>query len=234
MKLKAFVIGLGLACAQVAQAHHDDDAFQDKVRQYILDHPEVILEALERLTERERRLERTRQIAAFPDLFERPAVLGLGEKDAPRVVIEFFDYKCIPCRSIHKRLSSLVDENPNLRVEMRHLPILTPASEAATRFALATWDVAGPDAYEAVHDVLWDHKGPYNTVVFSRIAGDLSLEFDKIEGAMWTDSVTSRIDENRDIAIALDIIGTPSFVTPEDVAIGTTDIERLRALFFNQ
>ena len=197
-------------------------------------HPEVILDALALLTERQEREARAQQIAAFPSLFERPPVLGLGAQNAPRRVVEFFDYKCFPCRSIHARLATLTEANPDLRIEMRHLPILTPASEQATRFALAAQQVEGEEAYRAAHEALWAHTGPYNTVVFSRIASELTLNFEAIEDAMWSDVITAQIDENRNIAIALDIIGTPSFVTPEDVAIGTTDLERLTALFLNQ
>ena len=234
MRLKALIFAACLSCASVGHAHHENDPLQEQIRQYILEHPEIIIEALALLTEREERLARIEQIAAFPGLFERAPVLGLGAKDAPRRVIEFFDYKCIPCRSIHARLSHLVDEHADLRVEMWHLPILTPASEKATRFALATWQIAGDDAYEKAHDALWGHRGPYNTPVFAKIAERLSLDFAQIEVAMWSEPVTAQIDENRDIAIALDIIGTPSFVTPEDVAIGTTDLARLKDLFLSQ
>ncbi len=217
-----------------SMAHHENSPEEDQIHAYILDHPEIILEALERLTEREERLARANQIATFPELFERAPVLGLGSKSAPRRVIEFFDYKCIPCRSIHARLEVLVAENPELRVEMRQLPILTPASEQATRFAMAVWQVAGDDAYAETHEALWAHLGAYNTVVFSQMAEDLGLDFAVVEAAMWTDAVSQQIDANRDMAIALNIIGTPSFVTPEDIAVGTTDLERLTTLFLNQ
>lgn len=220
--------------ASLAMAHHENTPEEDQIHAYILDHPEVILEALERLTERQERLARANQIAAFPDLFERAPVLGLGSTSAPRRVVEFFDYKCIPCRSIHARLDVLVSENPELRVEMRQLPILTPASEQATRFAMGVWHIAGDDAYAAAHDALWAHLGTYNTVTFSKMAEDLGLDFAAIETAMWSDEVSQRIDANRDMAIALNIIGTPSFVTPEDIAVGTTDLERLATLFLGQ
>ncbi len=234
MKIAQALILVLLWSTPFASAHHSNDPTEEKIHQYILDHPEVILEALERLSAREEQLARAAQVAEFPSLFTRPPVLGLGSADAPRRVVEFFDYKCIPCRSIHARLEALVATQPDIRIEMRQLPILTPASERATRFAFAVWELSGDAAYVAAHEALWAHIGPYNTSFFSKVAQSLSLDEDLIEEVMWSDKITAKIDENRDMAIALGIVGTPSFVTPTDIAVGTTDLERLTELFVSQ
>lgn len=223
-----------LALTSVTCAHATEQSFEDRVRTYLLENPEVILEALAVLTEREEAAVRKAQIAEYPDLFDRAPLLGLGDPTAPIRAIEFFDYKCLPCKAVHAPLEAMVAENPQLRIEMRQLPILTPASEKATRFAFAALEVAGEDAYRKAHTLLWEHRGPFNTVVFTRMSDELDLAYTVLETAMWSEPVTKRIDQNRDVAIALNLIGTPAFVTTHDVAVGTTDVDALTELFLSQ
>lgn len=229
-----YLAGLVVSAASAVAANAAEQTFEDKVRAYLLSNPEVILEALAVLTEREEAAARKAQIDAYPELFTRKPILGIGDPEADVRVVEFFDYKCLPCKAVHAPLAALVDTNPNLRVEMRQLPILTPGSEKATRFAFAVLEVAGKEAYASAHDMLWAHRGPFNTAVFSRMTEALGLELDVLDPVMWSDEVTEKIDFNRDMAIDLNLVGTPAFVTPTDIAVGTTDIELLKVLFLNQ
>lgn len=213
-------------------AHEDN--FEDRVRDYILNNPEIILEALETLSERQAQAALVEKIAAYPDLFEGSAVLGIGSADATVRVVKFFDYKCVPCKAIHPHLEALVTDRPDLLIEMKHLPILTPGSERAARFALATQLALGDAAYVAVHEALWQVHGPLNTVGFKRIADDLGLDFARIEEAMDAEPVTAEVDGNRDIAIDLGILGTPGFLTSDSLVVGETNTDRLAALWLSQ
>lgn len=211
-----------------------EDDFDAKVRAYILDNPEVILEALTILSDRERAAEMSARIADFPQLFDDPPIHGIGDPDAPIRVIKFFDYRCVPCKAIHPALLALTDKEPALRIEMRHLPILSPGSERAARFALAVRQVAGNGAYERVHDRLWTVRGPLNAVTFERIALEEGLDFQPIADRMDDAEITDRITYNRDAAIALEILGTPAFVTPNTVSFGQSDVGALAETWLNQ
>ena len=109
-------------------AFAEADDFGDRVRAYLLENPEVILEALEILAKREAQASVERRLEAFPELFADAPRHGLGDPDAPVRVIEFFDYRCVPCKAMHPRLVELVERRPEIRIEMRHLPILSPGS----------------------------------------------------------------------------------------------------------
>lgn len=223
---------LGAAICTAAQA--DDAAFDSRVRAYILANPEIILEALTILSEREAEAAMRQQVAAYPQLFSDPPQLGMGAPGAGLRVVEFFDYKCMPCKAVHPVLEKFVETHPNVRIEMRHLPILTPGSERAARFALAVREVAGEQMYARAHDRLWDIRGPLNAAGFKRISTELNLPYDKIAARMESAEITARINYNRDAAIAMQILGTPAFVTPESVTVGQTDIDVLAANWLNQ
>jgi protein-disulfide isomerase len=220
--------------SQPSAADMTDSEFEDRLRTYILAHPELILEAMETLSERERLAEQSARIAAYRDIFEEAPVLGIGPDMAEHVVIEFFDYRCAPCKAVHPKLQSALKDHPNVRVEMRHLPILSPGSERAARFALAAKNIGSPEQYRAVHEALWKLEGPLREPTFRQIAEAENLNWSKIKIAMQSDAVSARIDKNRNIAIDLDILGTPAFVTPTSVRFGSTEAEGLVAEWLNQ
>lgn len=220
-----------LTLGMTGQGQADD--LDARVRAYILNNPEVILEALTLLADREAKAEITAKIAAYPDLFADPPTLGLGDPDAPTRVVEFFDYKCGPCKAMHPGLRRIAQDNPTLRIEMRHLPILSPGSERAARFALAVQTLYGGDAYARAHDLLWHHKGPMNAGVFARIARENGWDSDGIDRETDSAAITARIDQNRSIAIDLGLRGTPAFVTPTSVSFGQSDVGALAESWLN-
>lgn len=234
MRRKIFTIIAFFSFAFPSVAHEDDGTFEDRVRAFILNNPEIIVEALTVLSEREARAETIARLAEYPDLFTDPPRLGEGNPVAPLRVIEFFDYNCAPCKAVHPALVAFTEKHPEVRIEMRHLPILSPGSERATRFALATQIAYGDDAHRAVHDALWDMRGPLNAAGFKRIADELSFDFQRIEPLIESDEVTARIDYNRDVAITLEVLGTPAFLTPDSVVFGSTEIEELSELWLNR
>ncbi|MEM6635802.1 MAG: DsbA family protein [Pseudomonadota bacterium] len=231
---RTLAIALTVLTLSSVQSAATDEDFNAKVRAYILDNPEVIVEALAVLAKRERTAETVARLAAYPELFEDLPVHGLGDLNAPVRVIKFFDYKCVPCRLIHPKLVEMVDQHPELRVEMRHLPILTPGSERGARFALAVRTVHGDAAYDQAHEMLWDVRGPIRSADFQRISAELDLDLVKVTKAMDSSDVVGRIDYNRDVAIALGILGTPAFVTPTSVTFGENDPAVLLDLWLSQ
>ena len=192
------------------------------------------MRALEILSEREAAQELRARLSAFPELFSDPPRLGLGAADASIRVVEFFDYKCGPCKAMHPVLADFVERHSDVRIEMRHLPILTPGSERAARFALAVAEAFGTSVYAQVNERLWTVRGPLNTASFEKIAEDQGIDFGAVEPLMHSEAITRRITYNRDLAIALDILGTPAFVSANSVSFGTTDIDTLSAGWLSQ
>ncbi len=219
--------------ATAAIAHDDDAQFEARVRDFLMRNPQVILDAMTSLAEQDRVSAQSEVIAAFPDLFTDAPALGFGDVSAPVHVVEFFDYRCAPCKAMHPGLVDLVESTPELRVDMRQLPILSPASERGARFALAVKEVAGIEAYARIHERLWTLRGPLTVGQFKRISGEEKLDWTVVQEAMESEAVSARIDRNRDIAIALEILGTPAFVTPNSIMFGQSDIDALAKVWLS-
>ena len=106
------------------------------------------------------------------------------------------DYRCGYCRRAAPDVESLVAGDGNIRFVLKEFPILGEQSMIASRFAIATKQVAGEDAYKAVHDALIAYKGEINETALTRMAGTLGLEAGPILDSMDSDAVSEVIAKN--------------------------------------
>ena len=128
------------------------------MRAYLLEHPEVLEEAIQRLDEK-----RTAQATADQGkaLAANRRALTADPRDPVAVaangtitVVEFFDYRCGFCKSAAPEVLKLLQTEKDVRLVFKELPILPDAngrigvSERAARLALAA---RSSGKYVAVH-----------------------------------------------------------------------------------
>jgi len=198
--------------------------FGAQVREYLLENPEVIIEAINILEERNAAAEAEADkqlVAANADaLFNDGYSWVGGNPDGDITLVEFMDYRCGYCRRAVPEVASLLSEDGNIRLVIKELPILGEASVISSRFAVATKQVAGDDAYKQVHDALLEFGGEPNEVTLRRLSDGLGLDSDAILAAMNSDEVTEEINQTRELARKMNISGTPSFVLGTEMLRG--------------
>ena len=225
-------IAIMLSCsAAFADPAETDAVFGEKVRAYLLENPEVILEVMDVLAAQQD-ARATRELLAphVPTLFETQMDLRIGSPDASRIIVEFFDYNCAVCIANVPAMQAFVAANPDVAFVKKHLPILSPGSERAVRFVLAARKVYGADVYAELHDVIYGQIGPLNLVRLESYARDMALDPAMIVDRMQDDDISAVIDQHRNIAIALNVIGTPTFATPVTIHMGAVTPEILAAM----
>ncbi len=206
-------------------------AFRDEVRAYLLDNPEVIMEAVAVLEEREARA----QIRADVDLvrqnaellFEDPDSWVGGNPDGDLALVEFIDYRCGFCRRAAPEVDALLERDGNIRIIVKEFPILGEQSTLASRFAISVRRKAGDAAYKSVHDTLIAFTGEINEAALRRISEGLGLPTDTILADMESPAVTDVIEANRALGQALQINGTPTFVMGEQMLRGYLSAEEM-------
>ena len=193
-------------------------AIEGVVRDYILAHPEILPEAMERLQSQGA----ARQVADNRTALETPfpgAVLGNPRGTV--TLVEFTDYACGYCRQSVADVNALLAAHPDLRIVVRELPILSPASTEAAKMALVA---AAQGKYAAFHDAMFAGSRPdaASIAAAARTAG-----VDPTAAAAT--GVSEELAGNLDLARKLGINGTPAWVVGDRLLVGAVGREALEA-----
>lgn len=196
------------------------DATEKVVRNYILDNPEILPEAIERLQARETasQLGEIRQAVLTPF----PGAV-LGNPDGKVVLVEFSDYACGYCRHSVADVDALIAANPDLKVVLRELPILSPQSADAARMALAA---AEQGRFEAFHKVLFEIGRPTPAAI-EQAAKQAGLDLERARKVAASREVEAELQRNRALAARMGFNGTPSWVIGDQAFPGAVGREAL-------
>lgn len=207
-----------LYAAQPTGPVADRAAVEGIVRDYILAHPEIIPQAIERYQAQAT----GRLIEARRKEIETPfpgAVAGNPAGDV--TLVEFFDYACGYCRASLPDVDRLIAEDTRLRVVFRELPILSPDSEKAARSSLAA---AKAGSFLAFHRAMYraGRVDPQRIAATEKATGT--------PAPATSDPVqTAEIERNLDLARDLRLTGTPSFVVGDQILSGAVGYDKLKA-----
>jgi protein-disulfide isomerase len=191
---------LALSACDKAQP---DAAFGEKVRAYLLEHPEVLQEVSAKLAQKQQ-MEAIK--ASTAAIGRNRAQLERDPRDlvvnpAGKVtVVEFYDYRCGYCKVVAPEMSQLIRENPDVRFVFKELPIFGEVSDTAARMALTP-------------------------VVKAKAAG---IDPGAARVAAQSGAITRHLADTQALARSLGIQGTPAFVVG-DTMIPGADVAALRA-----
>ena len=205
-----------LAFDMTAMTAEERDALRDEIRGYLLDNPEVLMEAMEILEQRQS----VAQAAADAEVVQANMDALLedewswvgGNPDGDVTLVEFLDYRCSFCRRAHPELEQLLELDGNIRLIVKEFPILGEASLTSSRFAVAVLKTAGPEAYKAAHDALISLRGEPSDTRLRALAEEVGADADAVMTAMGSEEVLDVIRRNRALGQSMGINGTPSFV----------------------
>ena len=242
MKHRIFpAIALGLALATPAAAFDitnmndaEKQALRDEIRAYLLDNPEVIMEAVSVLEARQAEAQASEdstlvQVNADA-LFNDPNSWVGGNPSGDITLVEFVDYRCGYCRKAHDEVAELIESDGNIRFIVKDFPILGDASTISAQFALAVKELAGDDAYHRAGEALIKLKGNPEEPVLRRLAGTLGVDADEVMAKMESDEVAMVIAENHALAQRLKISGTPTFVMGDQMLRGYLPLDGMRGV----
>lgn len=196
------------------------------IRGYLLEHPEVLPEAMERLQAREAaRYEKAQQGAqqAVPQhlaQLQKPyAGAWAGNPNGDVTVVAFMDYACGYCRASLPGIDELLAKDPNVRVVYREFPVLGPESVVAARWALAA---AEQGKFRAFHDALYAAGQPSaeNIAIAADKAG---IDKAAAAKAIAAKPVEQEIAANHKLGEALAMTGTPAWVIGGKLLSGARD-----------
>ncbi|MDV7141090.1 DsbA family protein [Tropicimonas sp. TH_r6] len=199
-------------------------AFRAEVRAYLMENPELIMEAVAVLEERQQAQQTADDVALVKtnadDLFEDGVSWVGGNPEGDVTIVEFVDYRCSYCRKAYPEVNQLVSDDGNIRLILKEFPILGEQSVASSRMALAAKLALGDEAYKQVHDSLIAFRGEVNDISVKALASDLGLDGDAILAKMNAPEVDAILAGNHALAQRMQISGTPTFVVGDQLLRG--------------
>jgi len=211
MALAGGLVGAGAVAAL--------DRPDDEVRDYLLAHPEVIPEAMQKLQEREAGRSVSANRAAITTPFGS-AFAGNPKGDV--TLVEYYDYNCGYCRASLPAIRQLIAEDPKLRVVFRELPILAESSRSAARISLVA---AAQGKFNAFHDALYA-GGRVSDASIAAAAKTAGVDVSRL--AALAPRIDAEIARNLETAARLGVTGTPSWVVGDRVLSGALPVEELK------
>lgn len=229
--------GLALALAIVASASaqsfspQQTEELEQIVHDYILQHPEAIIESL-RAAQAKAATERLAQqrkviFAKRDELLHDPNSAVGGNPNGDVTLVEFFDYRCPYCKAIEPSLEALINEDGKLRVVYKEFPILGAVSVFASRAAIAAHQQG---KYAAFHDRMMALRGTIDNGAVLKVAEGCGLDMTKLKADMTSAATGQIIQRDYALARALGIDATPGLVIGDRVIMGAADIDSLRQL----
>jgi protein-disulfide isomerase len=145
---------------------------------------------------------------AYEVLTQAPLGQSVGPRDAKVTIVEFMDYRCIPCRQLYPLVKQVTAKHPEVRVVFRNMPIGIP-SILENRLALA----AGMQGkYLKLHDMLMQREEPVKEEELQEICKKEGLDFTQLRRDLRGKAVTENLDRTFNYAKVLGINADPTFL----------------------
>ncbi|MEM9146663.1 MAG: DsbA family protein [Pseudomonadota bacterium] len=208
------------------------NALHGEIRAYLLENPEIIMEAIQVLEQQRRDAERFAERGLVDGhreaLFNNPHDWVGGNPEGPITLVEFSDYRCGFCKRAHPIIAELLERSPDVRLVVKEFPILGPDSVTAGRMAMAAHDLE-PEKYKALNDALMTYRGNLTEAAAYRIANEVGYDIAALKAHAGSDEIDARLRQNYELASALGVQGTPSFVLENQILRGFLPLEDMLA-----
>lgn len=219
----------GPASAQQNETLTDQAKMEQIIHDYLMAHPEVILEAVDKYQKDQEKAAAQKQAQALVDrrneLLNTAADPVIGNPSGDVTVVEFFDYRCPYCKSVAASFVDMYDKDGKVRLVLKEFPILGPESEFAAKAALAAQKQG---KYRELHLALMSFKGKLTDDDVRLLAGKVGLDVAKLEQDMQDPAIAETINRNYALAEALGIKGTPAFIIGNELVPGAITADEMQ------
>ena len=211
----------------------DRQAIEQIIHDYLMAHPEVVIESLragDARAKQQAEADTRAQILKHRDeLVHDPKSPEGGNPAGDVTIVEFFDYRCPYCKQVEPELEALLKEDGRIRVVYKEFPILGPESLIASRVSLAALQQS-PKKYGRLHAALLSAKGQLSQDSILKAAEDAGLDVARIKTDMNGPEIDALIKRNYDLAETLNIRGTPAFIVGNEMTPGAVDLPTFKKM----
>lgn len=190
--------------------------FEQRVRSYLLDNPQLLEEVNRAGAVRQMQqiaLDIDRAVAANPALLAhdpRDPALGPAPDEAAVTVVQFFDYRCPACKQISPGYLALIAANTDVRFVFKEWPILDSGGEQTSNLAARAALAANAQGrYLPVHRALMAEPD-LTPEAIQRILSENGVDISDASARIASDDAANHVNAITETALALGLYGTPS------------------------
>lgn len=219
--LLAAVILPASAQAKFFQFGLNEEEVKNIVKEYLLNNPEVVKEAMDNYAAREAEIKKqalVKKLKTHRAALERdPNTPVLGNPDGDVTIVEFFDYNCGYCKLMFPKVWEYVQNDGNIRWVLKDLPSLGDTSDLAAKAGLAAQKQG---KYFEMHQAMITHKGGLSEediVAYAKAAG---LNMAKFEKDRKDPALNKILEADRALAMQFEFYGIPDFIIGDFISNG--------------
>lgn len=205
---------------------------EEIVKETILNNGKLILESVEKHQQQQMQQEKEMAKERLGQLNEQiisdTTSPYLGNPEATKVIVEFFDYNCIHCKKTSEMLKSLLAKRNDVKVIMKELPILGATSQYAAKVALAVHKL-DPSKYAMIHHALMSERLSSDDVIMEILKKN-NIDVNKIKSMMNVAEIEKMLHDNNKLAVEIGLRGTPAFIIDGSFIPGALSEDRLNSL----
>jgi len=153
----------------------------------------------------------------------------LGAPGARRVLLEFTDYTCEPCRASAQAARESTAKSADLRVTILLLPTGGALAEYAARMSLAAYR-QDPEKFAQLHARLMEDRGAFTQESIVSALRNLGYDLAQIERESVSDESRRYFQQVRRFAEEMEISGVPAFALNDKLHIGGVSAAQLTEL----
>lgn len=204
------------------------------IRNYLVNHPEVLQDAIAELDKRQTAAEQEKTKAALASnaetVFNSSRQVVLGNPKGNVTLVEFFDYNCGYCKRAMADMLDLLKNDSNLRIVLKEFPVLGEGSVEAAKVAVAVrmQDKDGKK-YLEFHQKLLGGRGKADKARALAVAKEVGLDMKRIDADMASEETKMSLEETLKLGEDLGLNGTPSYIVGSDVVVGAVGLDALRS-----
>jgi protein-disulfide isomerase len=159
-----------------------------------------------------------------------PDIPAAGNPNGDITIVEFFDYQCPYCRTIHPELKKAIEADGKVRVIYKNWPIFGGVSTFAARLVLAT---KYQNKYAEAHEALIAASTKLDELRVLDLLEKAGIDVKRAQNDLEKNAKTidAALARNHDQALAFGFQGTPSFIFNTFRYAGMLDAEGFKAAF---
>lgn len=210
--------------AETAFTDGQKKSIEALVRNFLTQHPEILLEMSSELERRQTAAQQTVRDKAIAEnaaaIYHEQDALVAGNPKGDVTIVEFSDYNCPYCKRAFNDVLKLMETDSKVRIVLKEFPIFGEQSVGAARVAIAAQKQS---KYFDVHSGLLKSGGRSSEATALRIAETLGLDMEQLKRDMKAPEIMSTIAKTRGLAEKLGIQGTPFYLVGDRIVPGAPD-----------